>query len=119
MGRLRDALARLRREMQGEMESFALVDGSRYYYEPMEAYRAAFVHGIDCLRADSLEDWPDPPEVYKKLTEARDPAAVLERFVPSDKEAWFIDFPYEVNALLNERRLDPITHEPVEDLSEP
>jgi hypothetical protein len=118
MGRLRDTLSRLRREMRGEVESFPLRDGSRYYYEPMEAYKALFLHGMDCLRADSAEDWPEPPEVYAKLCEARDPETVLERFVPSDNAAWFMDFPYDREALISERRLVPRPHEPVEDLSE-
>jgi len=30
----------------------------------------------------------------------------------------FVEFPYEVEALLNERRLVPLLHEPVEDPSE-
>jgi hypothetical protein len=65
-----------------------------------------------------MECRPEPPEVYRKMCEARDPGAVLERFAPSDKAAWFIDVPYERDALIHERRLVPVEHEPVEDLSE-
>ena len=114
MGRLRDALSRLRREMRGELERFELRDGIRHFYEPMQVHREVFLHGIKCQTADSLEDWPEPPEVYVKMCEARDPAAVLERLTSPE----FVDFPYEVDALLNERSLVPLPHEPVPDLSE-
>jgi hypothetical protein len=59
---------------------FELRYGSRYYYNPEEIYNELFLHGIDCLRA--VEEWPEPPEVYLKMCEAREPAAVLERFGP-------------------------------------
>ncbi len=114
MGSLKDALRRLRREMRGEMESFALVGGARYYYEPMEVYKAVFLHGVKCVTADSLEEWPEPPEVYQKLTEARDPEAVLERLTSAEA----IEFPYDREALVSERRLVPVEYEPTPDLSE-
>ncbi len=114
MGRLRDALARLRREMRGELESFALADGSRYFYNPMEAHAAVFLHGVKCVTTDSPEDWPPPPEVYQKLTEARDPATVLERLTSAEA----VEFPYDREALVSERRLVPVEYEPTPDLSE-
>jgi len=52
------------------------------------------------------------------VCEAKDPAAVLERLVPSDKAAWFIEIPYERDTLINERRLVLIEREPVLGLSE-
>jgi hypothetical protein len=115
MGRLRDALARLRREMRGELESFELLDGSRYYYEPMEAHKAVFLHGLRCMTADSSEGWPAPPEVYLKMCEARDPEAVLERLTSAE----IVEFPYDREALVSEWRLVPVEHEPIKDLSEP
>jgi hypothetical protein len=117
VGGLRDAWRRLRREMEGELESFELV-GGRYHYDHQETSKELFLHGLACMRADSLEDWPAPPEVYLKMCEAKDPAAVLERFAPSDKPAWFIEVPYERDAVVHERRLVPVEHEPVADLSE-
>jgi hypothetical protein len=111
---LRDKMRALERMAQDHVRSFELADGSRYYCDPMEVYKAVFLHGMKCLGAD----WPEPPEVYLKMCEARDPAAVLERFAPSDKPAWFIEVPYERDALIHERRLVPVDHEPVADLSE-
>jgi hypothetical protein len=112
VGRLRDALKHLRREMRGNLESFELENGSRYYYDPMEVFMAAFLHGMNCLGA--VEDWPDPPEVYVKMCEARDPAAVLERLTSAEA----VMFPYDREALISERRLVPGPHEPAQDLSE-
>ena len=65
--------------------------------------------------------WPEPPEVYRKMCEAKDPAAVLEQFKPDDPERAFVNVAelYDTNVLLRERRLVPLTHAPVEDLSEP
>jgi hypothetical protein len=115
---MRSKLRRLLRAARGNLESFELLDGSRHYYDPLETAKELFLHAIDCLCADSLEDWPEVPEVYLKICQAKDVRAVLERFVPSDKEAWFIDLPYDRDALIWERRLAPVPHEPVEDLSE-
>ncbi|HZY57291.1 MAG TPA: hypothetical protein VFE09_05770, partial [Rubrobacteraceae bacterium] len=70
--------------------------------------------GLKCLTADSPEDWPEPPEVYVKMCEARDPEAVLERLT----SAQIVEFPYDREALVSERRLVPVDHEPVEDLSQ-
>jgi hypothetical protein len=112
---LRGKIRRLESVVRGTLAYFELRDGSRYYYDITEVYKEVFLHGLDCLEADSPEDWPEAPEVYRKMCEARDPAAVLERLTSAD----FVEFPYEMDALLNERCLVPLPHEPVEDLSEP
>jgi hypothetical protein len=109
---LRDKMRALERMAQDHVRSFELVDGSHYYYDLMEVYKEVFLHGIKCLGA--AENWPEPPEVYVKMCEARDLAALLERLTSPE----FVDFPYEVEALLNERRLVPLPHGPVPDLSE-
>ena len=114
MGHLRDALSRLRREMRGDFESFALVDGSRYHFQPMEVHKAVFMHGLKCATADSPEDWPPPPKVYVKMCEAKDPEAVLERLT----SAQIVEFPYDRETLVSRRRLVPVEYEPIRDLSE-
>jgi hypothetical protein len=111
---LRDKVRALERMAQDQVASFELEDGSRYYYDADEVRKEVFLHGLDCLRAGSLEAWPEAPVGYRKMCEARDPAVVLERLTSAE----FIDFPYEVEALLVERRLVPLPHEPVPDLSE-
>ena len=115
---MRRWIKRLERGARGEVESFELRDGSRYWFGPLEVAKELFLHGIECGRAGSLEEWPEPPEGYPKICEAKDPTAVLEGFVPSDKEAWFIEFPYDRHALISERRLVAVEHEPVPDISE-
>jgi hypothetical protein len=113
---MRSKLQRLERVARGNLEYFDLLDGSRYYYDRLETAKELFLHSIDCLRA--VEEWPESPEVYLKICQAKDVRGVLERFVPSDKPAWFIDLPYDREVLISERRLVPLPHEPVPDLSE-
>jgi hypothetical protein len=54
------------------------------------------------------------------MCEARDPAAVLQRFRPEDPERAFVNLAelYDTHLLVNERRLVALYHPPVEDLSE-
>jgi hypothetical protein len=54
------------------------------------------------------------------MCEARDPAGVLEQFKPEDPERAFVNLTelYDTDVLVNERRLVPLYHAPVEDLSE-
>lgn len=87
-----------------------------------------------CLRADSAHNWPDPPETYRKLCEAKYPQRALDEIGGGGS---FGTFPYDLEVLINERRLeprglvtrydpetgehhvrDPWEHQPVEDLSE-
>jgi hypothetical protein len=81
-------------------------------------YRELFLHACD-LRLGNGE-WPQPPEVYRKMCAARAVAEVLERFKPEDPERAFVNLAelYDTDVLVNERRLAPLYHAPVEDLSE-
>ena len=63
--------------LRGQVVSFELCDGSHFYYDAGEIYKEVFLHGLDCLKADSLEDRAEPSEVYRKMCEARVPDAVL------------------------------------------
>src|SRR5215204_5760735 len=116
---MRSWIRRLERDARGHLESFELIDGSTYYYDRMETYKELFLHAYDVQLGDA-EKWPEPPEVYRKICEARDPAAVLERFKPEDPERAFVDVTqiYDTDALVRERRKVPPTYAPVEDLSE-
>src|SRR5215211_803831 len=111
---LRDKLRRLQKAAEGELESFELLDGSRFYYDTIETAKELFLHSYDCQLG---RPWPAKlvPQIYLAVCEAKDPAAVLERLMPSDK---FVDLPYERDTLINEKRLVLIEREPVEDLSE-
>jgi hypothetical protein len=116
---LRSWLKRLERAASEDLESFELLDGSTYYYDGLETYKELFLYAYD-LEIGDADKWPEPPEVYRKICEARDPAAVLERFKPENPQSAFVDPAalFDTDALVNERRLVPISYEPPEDLSE-
>jgi hypothetical protein len=115
---LRSWLKRLERAASEDLESFELLDGSIYYYDRLQTYKELFLHACDLQLGKG--EWPEPPEVYRKICEAKDPAAVLERFRPEDPQRAFVNLAelYDTDVLVNERRLVPLTHAPVEDLSE-
>jgi hypothetical protein len=117
---MRSWIRRLERDARGHLESFELLDGSTYYYNRVEVYKELFLHAYD-LEIGDTDNWPEPPEVYRKMCEAKDPAAVLERFRPEDPERAFVNLGelYDTDALVHERRLVELTHAPPEDLSEP
>ena len=116
---LKGQLRRLEQSLRGTLESFVLEDGTRYYFDPIETYKELFLHAVD-VQLGEAEKWPEPPEVYRKMCEAKDPAAVLERFRPENPQSAFVDPAalFERDALVNKRRLVPISYEPPEDLSE-
>jgi hypothetical protein len=118
MGRLRSLLRSLRREAREDLDSFELLDGSTYYYDPLETGKVMFMYAYD-VQLGEAEKWPEPPEVYRKICEARDPAAVLKRLAPENPSS-FVDVAqiFDADILVNERRLAPLAVEPVEDLSE-
>ena len=119
---MRSWIRRLERAASEDLESFELLDGSTYYYHRLETYEELFMHAYD-VQLGEADKWPEPPEVYRKMCEARDPAAVLERFRPEDPGRAFVNLAelYDTDALVRERRLVPLTHasEATEDLSEP
>jgi hypothetical protein len=119
MGHFEGRIKKIERASREDLASFELLDGSRYFYDPLEVAKALFLHGLACLTADAASEWPVLPEIYARMLEARDPAGVLGRFFPSDELAWFTELPYDRDVLISERRLEPVPTEPIEDLSEP
>jgi hypothetical protein len=117
---MRSWIRRLERAASEDLESFELLDGSTYYYDRLESYKELFLHACDVQLGDAHK-WPEPPEVYRKICEAKDPAAVLERLKPDDPARAFVNPAelYDTDVLVRERRLVLLTHEPPEDLSEP
>jgi hypothetical protein len=113
-------MKRLERDASEGLESFKLLDGSIYYYDRLETSRELFVHACD-LQLGMGDKWPEPPEVYRTMCEAKDPAEVLERFRPENPQVAFVNMAelYDTDALVNERRLVPLTHARPGDLSEP
>ena len=117
---LRARLERLERVARGTLVSFELLDGSRFYYNPQTL--ELFLHWTKCLDAGNPDKWPEAPEAVRKVTEAKNPEAALERI--SGGAAWL---PYDREALLRERVIRPrslvagrdVYDQEVEDLSEP
>jgi hypothetical protein len=58
---LRDRLRRLQKAARGGMDWLDLSDGSRYYFEPMEAHRDLFLERMDVLRAFAGPDLSEGP----------------------------------------------------------
>jgi len=116
---LRSWLERLERAASEDLESFELLDGSTYYYDSLETHKELFLHAYD-VQLGEAEKWPEPPEVYRKMCEAKDPALVLERFRPEDPARAFVNPTelYDRDVLVHERRLvQLLAVEPPEDLS--
>jgi hypothetical protein len=85
-------------------ESFELLDGSRYYYDPTSP--ELFLHFCNCAKANSAHNWPEPPELVRKLCEAKNPRAVLKRIYPEGPGS-FYSLVYDPEVLISERRLEP------------
>jgi hypothetical protein len=98
---VRSWLKRLEHAARGDLESFELLDGSRYYFDPTSP--DLFMHWIECGRAGNARNWPEPPEVVRKLTEAKDVAQAIEKV---RGEGWNC-LVYDEEILINERRLEP------------
>jgi hypothetical protein len=120
---VRSWIRRLERAASEDLESFELLDGSRYFYNPTSA--ECFLHSMDCLRAQGEGEatFPEPPEMVKAIARARDRRAVLNRLYPP---GFFSVFPYEVEPLVERGELVPCSlvagrelGEVLEDLSEP
>ena len=98
----RDKLRRLEAAARGRLESFELLDGSRFYFNPASA--ELFLHWCNCARAGNARNWPEPPEVLRKVCEAKDIERALEKV---RGEGSFNFIVYEPEILINERRLEP------------
>jgi hypothetical protein len=117
---LRRRIKRLARDAREDLESFELLDGSTYCYDRLETYKVLFLHAHDVQVGDA-DKWPEPPEVYRKMCEAKDPAAVLEQLKPENPQLALVNMAelYDTDALVHERRLVPLRSvKPPADLSE-
>ncbi len=118
---LKGWVKRLERDARGDLASFALEDGGRYYFDPESG--DCFLHSMDCLRAQGKgEPFPEPPETLKAIARARDRRAALAQLYPGEP---FGLFPYEPEALVDGGELVPRSlvagrelGEPTGDLSE-
>ena len=117
---MRGKLRRLEQAARGHLKSFELVDGSRFYYDPQSP--ETFLHFCEYLRTHDQPERPEPPEVVKALTQAKDRASALD-----EVGGWGWDiFPYDKQALVERGEIVPISlvvgrelEELISDLSEP
>ena len=98
---VRSWLKRIERAARGDVESFELLDGTRFFFDP--ASWDLFEHWMECGKAGSAHHWPPPPEVVQKLTEAKDVAQAIEKV---RGEGWNC-LVYDEETLITERRLEP------------
>jgi hypothetical protein len=102
---LKDKMRRLEAAARGQVESFELADGSRFYYEPQSS--ELFLHTCECLRAHDKPERPEPPELVKAIARARDRRAAYEQV--TDGAGTFSAFPYDVEALVERGEIVPIS----------
>jgi hypothetical protein len=116
---LRSWVKRLERAGREDLACFELLDGTIHYYDRLETDKELFLYAYDVQLGDA-DKWPEPPEIFRKICQARDPAKVLEQLRPEDPVRAFVNPAelYDTDVLVYERRLVPLTHTPVEDLSE-
>jgi hypothetical protein len=99
---MRRWIKRLEHAARGDLASFELLDGSRYYFDT--ASPELFMHWYECGKAGSAHNWPDPPEVLSKLTEAKDVEQTAE--LVRGEGSWDF-FVYDIEVLIGERTLEP------------
>jgi hypothetical protein len=102
MGRIRGWVKRLERASREDLESFELLDGGRYYFDP--ASPELFMHWYECGKAGSVHNWPEPPEVMRQLTQAKDAERAIE--LVRGEGSWDF-FVYDIEVLISERTLEP------------
>jgi hypothetical protein len=100
---LRDQLRGLKRGLRGNLESFLLEDGTRYWFDP--AGPELFLHTVACLAAqgDGV-NFPEPPETLRAVAQARHREAALNQVLGG---ASFVLFPYELESLVERGALIP------------
>ena len=102
MGRIRSWVKKIEQAARGNLASFELQDGSRYFYDPTSS--VLFMHWYECCGKDTAHHWPPPPEIIRKLCEAKDPERALEQVMST---AGFGGMVYDPEVLIAERRLVP------------
>jgi hypothetical protein len=102
MGRIRGWVKRLEHAARGDLASLELLDGSRYYFDP--ASPELFMHWCECGKAGSAHHWPEPPEVMRKLAQAKDVERAIELVRAEGSWDFFV---YDIEVLISERTLEP------------
>jgi len=99
-------LQRLEKAVQGKLGYFELQEGGRYWFDSCNAHIELFGHAMNSLTADYMgEPRPDPPEILRALTRAKDRKATLEELYPTG--GGMLLSAYEVEALVECGELVP------------
>ncbi len=96
---LKGELNRLRASLRGQLSSFELSDGSRFWYSEEQAFEDLFMFGSECMKAGRVEDRPEPPEIVLALVRAKDRPAAFNALEPVPF------FPYEYDAFVERGEL--------------
>lgn len=116
---LRDRFRRIERGLRGELESFPLRDGGRYFFDPGQAHSALFVFSYQVLCGDQPDE---PPEILRRVAEAKDVRGALAKLDLDPGSLAAAHGPLheivELPTLVRERRIVVLEQEPVADLSE-
>ena len=101
---MRGWLRRVENAARGNLASFELLGGGRYYYDP--ASTELILHIFDCLHAqgDGVP-FPEPPEVVRAIARARDREAALQQVTGDGGDMGL--FPYETEALIERGEIVP------------
>ena len=99
---MRRWIKRLEHAARGDLASFELLDGGRYYFDP--ASPELFMHWYECGKAGSAHHWPEPPERVRKVAEAKDVERAVE--LVRGEGSWDF-FVYDIQVLISERTLEP------------
>jgi hypothetical protein len=103
MGRLRSLVKNLKRDARGNLVSFKLEDGSRFYFDSIGL--ELFLHSMDCLKAQGGGvPFPEPPEVVRAIARAKNREAAYHQV--RNGASWDL-FPYEVDALIERGEIVP------------
>ena len=118
---LKGKLDKLQKAMRGRLASFELADGTRFFFDPQETFKATFLFFTACMAADCKgEPRPEPPEVLRAVAGARGRGAALysvmgdSSHLPLDRTALVERGELVNRSLVAGRELG----EPLEDLSE-
>lgn len=100
----------IERRARHRLDSFALLDGTRHYFDPGRACASVFVFAYNA----QLGERAVVPDILRAVCEAHDVGAALAKVADEETLGAAVD----LEALLEERRIVVLEHTPAEDLSE-
>ena len=100
---MRRRIKKLEHAARSGLDSFALEDGSRFYFDPTSL--EVFMHVMECATAQAKgKSFPEPPPTFKAIARAKDRQAALEAVCGTGAP---LLLPYDRGALLERGELLP------------